>query len=107
MDWKQFKKKFEERTGKDSKILDYIAVVDYLYFCAEGLGNEDIASILETPAETVENIIYEFLGFRGFEKCLTFSPLKEYDPDKITPFNTNVKIYLEIKEQVEKYYEEQ
>jgi ribosomal silencing factor RsfS len=123
--WEVIQKVYEEKFGTPPKILDYIATQQILKLCCTGLSNKKIAEYLEIDIEDVENTLFEFLNFEGWENDLDINPLHIFEKVKnldnfiifmvkssmisekiANNFYEVCKKYKLIEEEVDNYYDE-
>lgn len=72
--WDLIKKLYEDNFDVNGHVIDYVAVNDILKFCVSGFSNEKISGLLKLDQAYVHKVIYNFLGFYGWEADLDLSP---------------------------------
>lgn len=77
--WEYIQYLYKKNYNIPPKIVDSMGVLDILEMCAGGLANETIARNLELPVSYIDDVIFEYLRFSGWEQDLDISPLMVYD----------------------------
>ena len=78
-DWQKVIDFYENRFGIPAKVVNYLAVYDFLQSCCVGLSNGTIATQFEVETAYVKQVLIEFLNFNGWSKDLDISPLFVYN----------------------------
>lgn len=76
--WDVIKKIYENKFGVSGKQVDYVAVNEILKMCVSGISNAKIGYSLDQEVNYVSEVIYDHLGFNGWETDLDISPWRIY-----------------------------
>ena len=76
--WGQIRKLYSEAYNMPERVVDILSVQEYLLGCASGLSSLKIADFDEKEKIYVETILFEFIGFRGWEYDLDLNPWHVY-----------------------------
>jgi hypothetical protein len=76
--WNQVKDFYTQKFGIAPELVDIAPVLDLLRLCASGSSNKTIALFYEENEEWLADMFDAYLGFRGWQNDLKFSPLMYY-----------------------------
>jgi hypothetical protein len=76
--WNDVKDFYNSRFGIAPELVDIAPVLDLLRLCASGSSNKTIAKFFNESEEGLIKLFDAYLGFMGWEKDLSFSPLQLY-----------------------------
>ena len=77
--WEMFKEYAFMVTGIPVNITEYKAIQPILKRCLFGYNNGKIAKYLGMRVEYVQDVLIEYMGFRGWKSPLDFNPLALYN----------------------------
>lgn len=77
--WHQIKKFYREKFGIEPDLVNLMADFDIMRLCASGSSTVSIAEFLGANPDDVADLLDMRLGFFGWGKDLTFSPLRVYN----------------------------
>jgi hypothetical protein len=76
--WNEVKDFYYERFGIAPELVEIAPILDLLRLCASGSSNKTIANFFNETEEGLMELFDAYLGFMGWEKDLSFSPLRVY-----------------------------
>ncbi len=76
--WTEIRGLLSESSNMPELVIDYKAVSNILQMCVRGLANFKIAYFNNMGEKEVERIIFQFLGFKGWEFDLDIDPWRMY-----------------------------
>jgi hypothetical protein len=77
--WDLVKKYYQDTFNVPPRYLDLAACIDILRLCVEGYGNLTISRRLKLPVDYIEDVLYDFLNFYGWDADLDISPIAIYN----------------------------
>jgi hypothetical protein len=122
--WIEIRKILSNAKGIPEHVVDYLATINVIRMCAHGLSTTKIAYFNDLSVEQVENILFQFIGFKGWLLDLDLNPWSVFETSrgnyefydmKILSLTNLVdcdiirlsyrvcKAYERIKEEIEKY----
>ena len=121
-----FKSKYLGIFDNNDKLLDYISTIDILRDCAVGYSNYRISKRKHIDTKFIESVLLDAYSISGWNRDLDFSPLAlynisggnrlmyeheiimitgKYDERQVNLTYRICKKYLEIKKEVDDYYD--
>ena len=76
--WTKTRKLISEASGIPEMVVDYMATVEVIKQCAQGLGTMRISYFNDLELEQVEGILFQFIGFKGWLLDLDLNPWRIY-----------------------------
>ena len=76
--WTEIRGLLSESRNMPELVIDYMAVSNILQMCVRGLANFKIAYFNHIDEDEVKRIIFQFLGFGGWEFDLDIDPWRMY-----------------------------
>jgi hypothetical protein len=80
--WDLLKRIYKDRFNVEPILVDYIAVSDILYLCAEGKSNKEISLALDFDEEYIQSVLKQFFRFDGFIQDVAFNVRNLYRKNK-------------------------
>ena len=77
--WAKIKRFYWHTFGIPERIIDYMAVTDIIKKFLTGYSNMRIANTLKLSTKYVEDVLEEYIGFRGWKTDLDVNPLAIYN----------------------------
>lgn len=77
--WIDFRKYYARKFGTTEQMVDLIASYETIRLCVTGYSNRRISNRLLISVIDVEETIFEFLDFLGWDYDLDFSPIALYN----------------------------
>lgn len=124
-DWYFIRSFIKRKFNIDETIVDYIAVIDILELCVAGKSNTSICRILDLDKEYLDEVLTDYLSFKGLETDLDFYPIIVYEKargsqntfetlcytldyfENLDELYNACMSYLEVKKEVDKFYAKQ
>jgi hypothetical protein len=103
--WNHIVQFYKETFNVNEETLDLVADFDVLDYCAKGIGNKDIATILSMPEDEVISIIVSYYGFLGFPTTLDYNVYSLYKENRLfDPIEKKMcLIYEGLRERMDEY----
>jgi hypothetical protein len=76
--YETIRKIYVDKLGIPENVVDLIAVQDVLKFCAIGISNEEISSLLQIDEDAVEDILKAYYSFNGWIEDLDLNVYSVY-----------------------------
>lgn len=77
--WDSIKKIYKVNFNISENIIEYYSVLDVLKKCVSGYSNLRISFGLKDNIKYIRELLYEFIGFSGWDYDLDFSPIAVYN----------------------------
>lgn len=92
--WEKFRKYYAELFGITLELVDCLAVYDVLRMCACGYANYRIARKTKLDIQYIEETLFTYFDFYGWNFDLDFSPIALYNRsnDNIVYFEQEIRM---------------
>jgi len=77
--WDSIKEYYRLNYSIPENILEYYSAIDVIKKCISGYSNLRISFGLKSSVKYVKEVLYDNLGFEGWEEDLDFSPIAVYN----------------------------
>jgi len=80
--WAETRKLLSVAKDMPEHVVDYMATIEVIKQCAHGLGTMRIAYFNDLELEQVEDILFQFVGFKGWLLDLDINPWSIYETSR-------------------------